>query len=89
MIRNWAAEESEDTTVAICFDEHARTLAQAMMLSAEIHNPRVAVVARMSEEGGLETLLRQTDHRPDSLKSVGVFGMMGETCCRDHLPTGE
>jgi hypothetical protein len=85
-IRTWAAEESEDTTVAICFDDDARTLAQAMLLSAEIRNPRVAVVARMSEEGGLETLLRDEGSRADSLKNVKVFGKLSAICCRERLP---
>lgn len=73
--------------IYICFDDDVHVLVCALTLFRKTKEYKVPIITRMSQEGGLATLIRKGYHVSD-FENIHTFGLLDKTCNLDALLGG-
>jgi len=84
-VAGWAGESEAVTSVAVCFDDDARSLSCALSLLSELGEARAAIYVRMGEDAGLAKLVEASSSAVAWAGQVHAFGMIGRVCTRAVL----
>lgn len=72
--------ELDVKAVFVCLDDDSRALAAALKLSQRARGSKVPIVVRMSDEGGLATLLKTDDGSRGPGANLRPFVLLEQTC---------
>lgn len=76
------------TTVYVCLDDDSRSLSAALTLLRRVREHGVPIVAQMTQEVGLATLLRGEDGSGGGFDNLHGFGLLDRACKPDLLLGG-
>lgn len=77
-LREWAADEDQVLTIAVCLHNDHQAVSSALGLPEEIRRERIPVLVRLSERRGIASLLSAEGLGPAS--RVRPFGALDEAC---------
>jgi hypothetical protein len=70
--------------IYICFDDDVHALVSALTLFRKTKEYKVPIITRMSQEGGLATLIREERYAAD-FEHIHTFGLLDNTCNLEAL----
>jgi Trk K+ transport system NAD-binding subunit len=80
-----AEGETDVTSTYVCVDDDSAALAAALALHRHLKEDRIPIVVRMTQAGGLASLLRTREGGDEEFGTLHAFALLERTCHADLL----
>lgn len=81
----WENDANFLLTLAVCFDDDEKSLNTSLMLSHLVRSRNIPILARMTRNQGLASLLRNLDHRGEVGCDIHPFGEIDYACDVEYV----